>query len=304
MSQFRGIFTPICTPFSRVDQSIDEGSLRRLIDFQLENGVHGIIPCGGTGEFASLSFEERKRVTEMTVEQVAGRVPVMAHTGACSTWEVIELSKHAEAIGCDALMIVPPFYEVPSTEELVDHYQAINDAVPLPIMVYNIPAHSKVNLTPEVLARLVEIPNVQMIKDSTGDLVQFQRVLEERSEDLIIFNGADTGSMAGLLHGAKGCVWGVANATPGICVQLYELIVEKKDWHAARELWRPLYRLNHFFETEGYAATAKVATAMAGVDIGVPRAPFRSLTAEQESRLEVLMRDLGVLSREAAPAIG
>ena len=304
MSKFRGIFTPICTPFSPVDQSIDESSLRRLIDFQLENGVHGIIPCGGTGEFASLSFEERKRVTELTVEQVAGRVPVMAHTGACSTWEVIELSKHAEAVGCEALMVVPPFYEVPSTEELVDHYQAINDAVPLPIMVYNIPAHSKVNLTPEVLARLVEIPNVQMIKDSTGDLVQFQRVLEERSEDLIIFNGSDTGSMAGLLHGAKGCVWGVANATPGVCVQLYELIVEKKDWHAARELWRPLYRLNHFFETEGYAATAKVATAMAGVDIGVPRAPFRSLTAEQESRLEVLMRDLGVLSREAAPAIG
>ena len=171
-------------------------------------------------------------------------------------------------------------------------------------MVYNIPAHSKVNLTPEVLARLVEVPNVQMIKDSTGDLVQFQRVLEERSEDLIIFNGSDTGSMAGLLHGAKGCVWGVANATPGLCVQLYELVVEKRDWHAARELWRPLYRLNHFFETEGYAATAKVATAMAGVDIGVPRAPFRSLTAEQESRLEVLMSDLGVLSREAAPAIG
>ena len=304
MSKFRGIFTPICTPFSRGDQSIDEGSLRRLIEFQLENGVHGIIPCGGTGEFASLSFEERKRVTEMTVDQVAGRVPVMAHTGACSTWEVIELSKHAEAAGCDALMIVPPFYEVPTTQELVDHYQAVNDAVPLPIMVYNIPAHSKVNLTPEVLARLVEIPNVQMIKDSTGDLVQFQRVLEERSEDLIIFNGSDTGSLAGLLHGAKGCVWGVANATPGRCVELYELVVERKDWHAARELWRPLYRLNHFFETEGYAATAKAATAMAGVDIGIPRSPFRPLTAEQESRLEGLMSDLGVLAREAAPAIG
>jgi 4-hydroxy-tetrahydrodipicolinate synthase len=270
----------------------------------LENGVHGIIPCGGTGEFAALSHEERKWVTETTVTQVAGRVPVMAHTGACSTWETIELSKHAEAVGCEALMIVPPFYEVPTTDELVDHYQAVNNAVDLPIMVYNIPAHSKVNLTPDVLARLVEIPNVQMIKDSTGDLVQFQRVLEERSEDLIIFNGSDTGALAGLLHGAKGCVWGVANATPKHCVELYALVVEKKDWHAARELWRPLYRLNHFFETEGYAATAKAATAMAGVDIGVPRAPFRPLTAEQESRLEALMSDLGVMSREAAPAVG
>lgn len=304
MSKFHGIFSPICTPFSPIDQSIEEDKLRNLIRFQIDNGVHGIIPCGGTGEFAALSHDERKRVTKLTVDTVNSKVPVMAHTGACSTWETVELSKHAESIGCDALMIVPPFYEVPTADELVDHYYAISNAVDLPIMVYNIPAHSKINLDPALLSRLVEIPNVQMIKDSTGDLIQFQRILEERANDLIIFNGSDTGSLAGLIHGAKGCVWGVANATPQLCVQLYNLVVEKRDWHQARELWKPLYRLNHFFETEGYAATAKAATAMAGIDIGIPRSPFKSLNNEQISRLESLMKDLGVLQKETANVAG
>ncbi|MCH9036755.1 MAG: 4-hydroxy-tetrahydrodipicolinate synthase [Chloroflexi bacterium] len=304
MSKYHGIFTPICTPFSPSDQSIQEDALRRLIDFQLAGGVHGIIPCGGTGEFATLSFEERKRVTEITVDQVNKRIPVMAHTGACSTWEVIELSRHAESAGCDALMIVPPFYEIPSDDELIAHYSAISDAVPLPIMVYNIPAHSKINLRPELLHRLAQIPNVQMLKDSTGDLVQFQQILEELSDSLIIFNGSDTGSFAGLSHGAKGCVWGVANAAPRQCVELYELVVEKRDLLKAREIWKPLYRLNHFFETEGYAATAKAATTMAGVDMGVPRAPFKPLTEEQRSRLEVLMQGVGALAEQAAPVVG
>tara|TARA_Y100000310_G_scaffold103421_2_gene101786 strand:- start:600 stop:1514 length:915 start_codon:yes stop_codon:yes gene_type:complete len=296
MSEFHGIFSPVCTPFSPGDQSIDEDRLRRLIDFQLDNGVHGIIPCGGTGEFPTLSFDERKRVTEVCVDQVNGRVPVMAHTGACSTREVIELSKHAESIGCGSLMIVPPYYEVPTDDQLVAHYAAVSDAIPLPIMVYSIPAHSKINLTPELLHRLAEIPNVTMLKDSTSDLTQFQRIVSELSDKLTIFNGSDVGALAGLIHGAEGCVWGVANATPKACVNLYELVIERKDFAGALNLWQDLYALNYFFETEGYAATAKAATRMAGVDIGVPRDPFTPLTSEQESRLEKLMEALGALA--------
>lgn len=300
MNAYRGIFSPVCTPFGRNDQSIEEDKLRNLIEFQLENGVHGIIPGGGTGEFAALSFEERKRVTEICVEQVNGRVPVMAHTGACSTREVIELSKHAESVGCDSLMIVPPYYEVPTDDQLVAHYAAVSDAVPLPIMVYSIPAHSKINLTPEILHRLAEIKNVTMLKDSTSDLTQFQQIVTEIGEKLIIFNGSDVGALAGLVHGANGCVWGVANATPKACVELYELVIEQKNYAGALDLWQDLYALNYFFETEGYAATAKSATRMAGIDIGIPRDPFTPLTAEQEGRLERLMDALGALAEPAA----
>ncbi len=304
MSEFRGIFSPVCTPFTDGGERIDEDKLRRLIDFQLENGVHGIIPCGGTGEFFNLSPEERKRVTEVTIAHVNRRVPVMPHTGACSTKETIELSKHAESLGADALMIVPPYYDVPSEDEVVGHYEAISRAVPLPIMVYNIPAHSKINLTPELLHRLVEIENVRMLKDSTGDLVQFQRVLAELSDKLVIFNGSDTGAFAGLAHGARGCVWGVVNPIPRQCVDLYELVVEQQELLKARELWAKLYPINHFFETEGYAATAKASTRMAGVDIGEPRLPFRPLSEVKRAELRKLLEPLGVLAAPAPTAAG
>ena len=304
MSKFHGIFSPICTPFSSDGEHIDEATLKRLIDFQLDNGVHGIIPCGGTGEFFALSVEERKRVTTLTVAQVNKRVPVMAHTGACSTREVIELSNHAESVGADALMIVPPFYDVPTDDEIVAHYAAISKAVSLPIMVYNIPAHSKINLRPELLLQLVEIDNVQMIKDSTGDLVQFQKILEELGDRLIVFNGADTLSYSGLSLGAKGCVWGAANPTPKQCVQLYELVVERQDLLKSRELWTDLYPLNRFFETEGYAASVKAATRMAGLDLGEPRAPFTPLSDTKRSELRGLLAPLGVLAERAAAPTG
>ena len=299
MSAFHGIYSPICTPFSPDGERIDEDTIRRLIDFQLKNGVHGIIPCGGTGEFYALDVSERKRVTEITVEHVGKRVPVMPHTGSCSTRQVIELSKHAQSVGADALMIVPPFYDPPNDDEIVEHYERISHAVALPIMVYNIPAHSKINLRPELLQQLVEIAKVQMIKDSTGDLVQFQRILEELGDRLTVFNGADTLSYSGLSLGAKGCVWGAANPTPKQCVELYELCVEQRDLLKARELWAKLYPLNRFYETEGYNTSVKEATRMVGLDVGEPRAPFRPLSEAKKAELGLLLEPLGVL---AAPA--
>ena len=304
MSEFHGIFSPICTPFDRDGERVDEGRLKRLIEFQLDNGVHGIISCGGTGEFFALDVSERKRITEITVEHVDKRVPVMAHTGGCSTREVIDLSKHAKSVGADALMIVPPFYDVPGDDEIVEHYERISRAVSLPIMLYNIPAHSKINLSPELLHRLAEIDDVRMIKDSTGDLVQFQRILEELGDKLIVFNGADTLSYSGLTLGAKGCVWGAANATPRQCVELYEMCVEQQDLLKARELWDKLYPLNRFYETAGYAASVKAATGMVGLDVGEPRAPFGPLSEGKKAELRKLLEPLGVLEATAPVPAG
>ena len=300
--EFHGIFSPICTPFSPDGERIDEDKTRRLIDLQIKNGVHGIIPCGGTGEFFALDVNERKRVTEIAVEHVNGRVPVMAHTGACGTREVIDLSRHAERAGADALMVVPPFYAVPSDDEIVGHYESINRAVSLPVMLYNIPSESKINLRLDLLHRLVEIDNVQMIKDSSGDLSYLQRVVEELGDQLTVFNGADTLSYAALSHGARGCVWGAANPTPGQCVELYKLVVEQRELLKARELWALLFPLNRFFETEGYTAAVMAATTMAWLDIGEPRAPFRPLTASKKTELGKLMAPLGLPGAAATSA--
>ena len=296
MTTFRGIFSPICTAFSPDGDRIDEDGIRRLIDFQLVNGVHGIIPCGGTGEFYALDLNERMRVTEIAAAHVNKRVPVMPHTGACSTREVMSLSRHAESVGADALMIVPPFYDVPTEDEIVEHYEMISRSVSLPIMVYSIPAHSKINLGPEILHRLAEIDNVRMLKDSTGDLVQFQRILEELGDKITVFNGADTLSFSALSLGAKGCVWGAANPAPEQCVRLYEWSVEQQNPLKARELWAKLYPLNRFFETEGYAASVKAATRMVGLDVGEPRSPFKPLTEEKKAELRRLLEPLGVFT--------
>jgi 4-hydroxy-tetrahydrodipicolinate synthase len=289
MTEFRGVYSPICTPFSADGERIDEKALRALIDFEIDNGIHGIIPCGGTGEFFALSVDERKRVTAISAEQVDGRTPVVPHTGACSTREVVELSKHAQGVGADALMIVPPFYDVPTEDEIVDHYRAISDAVSLPIMAYNIPAHSKINLRLELLARIVEAANVTMLKDSTGDLVQLQLIIDKLGDRLVVFNGADTLFYSAMILGAKGSVWGGANPTPKECVRLYELVEEKQDLVAGRELWSSLYPLNRFYENEGFVASVKAACAIVGLELGDPRPPFRPLAPLKKEELTALL---------------
>jgi len=292
MDRYLGIFTPICTPFSGGDHAIDEKALCGLVEFQVSNGVHGIITCAGTGQFSALSVAERKQVTEIAVAQTRNRVPVVAHTGACGTAESIELSQHAMEAGADAVMISPPFYEAPDKDEIVAHFKSISRAAPLPIMVYNNPYASKINIGPELLRRLCAIKNIVSLKEGAGDLVQFQRIVMEFGDRLVIFNGWDTGAFATLMQGADGCAWGAANATPRECVELYKLIVEKRDIAKARALWDRLFPLNLFFESEGYASSIKAATTLAGVDLGVNRAPLNGPSEAKIEELKQLLRNL------------
>ena len=296
MTRFHGVFSPICTPFTPDGELVDEVKIGPLVDFQLGNGIHGIISCGGTGEFTTLTVDERKRVTELTIEAVNGRAPVVPHTGACSTQEVIDLSRHAERAGADALMIVPPYYAPPTPDEIVRHYSMIADAVSLPIMVYNIPQESNVNFDTGLLSRLAEIDSVTMLKDSTGNMVQLQEIITELGDQLIIFNGADTLFYPSLVMGAQGAVWGGANPTPRACVELYELVVEQHDFIAAGELWAKLYPINRFYETEGFTASVKAASRLVGMDIGGPRAPFNPLSDAKVDELRSLLEPIGVLA--------
>ena len=295
MEQFRGIFTPICTPFD-AGLKVDREALARHIDFQLANGIHGIITCAGTGQFSALSQEERMFVTRETVALVNRRVPVLAHTGSCSTSDAVALSKDAMESGADGLLVSPPYYEIPSADQMLTYFETISRSVSLPIMIYNNPYASKINIDHGLLSRLCEIDKVKMLKEGADDLVQFQRIVAEFGQRLVVFNGWDTGTLATFVHGAAGCAWGAANAIPGACVELYRLAVETGDIPKARNLWEKLFPINHFFESEGYASSIKAATGLAGVDLGASRPP---LTAPDGKKLD----ELGALLSELNEAV-
>ena len=291
MDRFHGIFTPICTPFDQ-EQRIDQKALARLLEFQMANGIHGIITCAGTGQFSALSFEERMLVTQKSVALVNRRVPVFAHTGSCSTAEAVALSKGAMDTGADGLLISPPYYEIPTEDEIFTYFETISQSVSLPIMVYNNPYASNIDLGQGLLGRLCEIDNVKMVKESAADLVQFQRMVAEFGHRLAIFSGWDTGAFATMVQGASGCAWGAANAVPKACVELYRLVVETGDIPKAKVLWDTLFPVNNFFETEGYASSIKSATGMAGVDLGASRPPLNALGKAKLRELETLLTAL------------
>ena len=165
MKKFRGTYTVLITPFTADGKKVDEAALKRLVDFQIEEGIHGLIPLGSTGEFLSVTPDERRQIVEIVVKQAAGRVPVLIGTGAEWTDEVVRTSREAESMGADGVMIIPPFYSVPTDDELYAHYKKVSDAISIPIMVYNNPATANVDMMPELIARLAQIPNCQYVKE-------------------------------------------------------------------------------------------------------------------------------------------
>ena len=294
MPAFKGILCAMSTPFTSDGERLDEQAMRRLIDWLISEGVHGIIPLGSTGEFASQDEDERKRAAELTIEHVNGRVPVVVHTADISTRKVVMYSKHAEKAGAAGLMIVPPYYEPLSEDEMFAHYQAVSDAVSIPIMVYNIPSAAGVDMGPAFVDRLAAIERVTMLKDSTGNALTLQDTIEVCGDRIDVFNGWDSLSFLGMAAGAVGCVWGAANVMPRQCVELYELVVERGDLAAARELWRKMLPVCFFLEREGYVGGVKAGAAIAGMEIGPPRRPILPLTQAKREELAKLLAALGI----------
>jgi 4-hydroxy-tetrahydrodipicolinate synthase len=301
MSEFRGIFCALATPFTANAESVDEAALRRLVDHMLANGVRGLITTGSTGECASMTMEERHTVLEVVLDQVRGRIPVLAHTAAVATREVVALSRHAQQAGAAGLMVVGPYYEPINQDEIFAHYATVAKSVDLPMMVYNNPAATGYSMSPEFIAQLTRsIDTVRLVKDTTGDVGRIHYLMELCSDEVIIFNGADTLAFAGFAAGTVGAVWGAANATPRQCVDLFEAIVERNDLVRGRAIWRTLYMVNRFFEQEGYVASVKAATNMQGLAIGDPRPPILPLPAHKAAALGKLLEAAGL--RGAVPA--
>jgi 4-hydroxy-tetrahydrodipicolinate synthase len=192
MKDLKGICVALCTPFKEDGEELDEAALRTHLDSMLEAGVHIILVCGGTGEFAYLRSHERKRIAEIASKHIDGKAAFMVQTSAINTVDAIEFSKHAEGVGADCLLILPPYFEGPNSDGVFYHYEKISEAINIPIMVYNIPENSGIDITPSLFGRLIEIDNVRYIKDSMGDLTRIQQLLAVAGDKAGVFNGGDT----------------------------------------------------------------------------------------------------------------
>jgi 4-hydroxy-tetrahydrodipicolinate synthase len=293
MSDFHGVLPALITPFTEDGEAIDAAALAANVERLVAAGVGGLVPGGSTGEFTTLTHAERRELTELTVAAADGRVPVVAGTGALSTRETVELSRHAEASGAAAVMVVPPFYDASSFDELLAHVTAVADAISIPIMYYNLPGATGVRLTPEQLRALP----VSCLKDTGGDLSWQQEVVAGGGPQLL--NGWDTHTFAALAHGVQAVVWGVASIVPEACVRLHRLLIEELDLAAARALWADLHPLCALLEAQSYPAAVKAACAIAGDRTGPVRAPLRALEGDALAELECHVRRAAASS--AAP---
>jgi 4-hydroxy-tetrahydrodipicolinate synthase len=288
MKDFRGICVPLCTPFCKDGESVDEGALRSHIDWMIESGVQIILACGGTGEFAYLREAERRRVAEVTCKHVAGRAHVFVQSSAINTADAVANSKAAAEAGADAVMVLPPYFEGPAMDGVKWHYEKIARAVALPLVVYNIPQNTNIDITPEIFAELMKIDNIQYIKDSTANLVRIQQLVATGGK---IFNGGDPIAFQALLAGCAGCIWGAVNAMPREAVELYDLVSTGKLAEAAR-LWQRLLPAQLFFWTHDYNPAIKAAATLAGRRIGECRKPLQPLGEADLTELRAAMKPL------------
>ncbi|HKR89521.1 MAG TPA: 4-hydroxy-tetrahydrodipicolinate synthase [Phenylobacterium sp.] len=294
MSQplFKGLLPALVTPFR--DGAVDEEAFIRLVERQIAGGVHGLVPVGTTGETATLSHDEHRRVVELCVKTAAGRVPVIAGAGSNSTEEAIELVRHAKAIGAHAALVVAPYYVRPSQEGHYAHYAAINAAVQMPVLVYNVPSRTGTDISNEVLAKLAKLPNIVGVKDATGDLsrASMQRLM--CGEDWVMLSGDDPTGLGYMAHGGHGCISVTSNVAPEQTSAFYNAAMAG-DWAGALQHQDRLIRLHRALFSDASPAPTKFALAHLGLcteDVRLPLVP-----ASEASRKEVLdaMRDAGVV---------
>jgi len=277
MSQsLSGVLTALVTPFDS-DRAVDETTLRRVVDRNIDGGVHGVVACGSTGEFTTLSGAERRLVVETVIDQAAGRVPVVAQTGAQSTTEAIELSQHAEKAGASVLMVVTPYYEPLSIEETKLYLRTVADSVSIPAMLDNLPVATGVNMTPELVGELArEVENIQYVKDTTGDLAQAGRLIHHYGYVVSTFVGWDSLLLAALTEGAAGVMAGTANVVPAELVSIHAAIADR-DLDRARSEWEQLYPLMDAIMSAPFVSAVKAALNATGFEVGNPRLPVLPL---------------------------
>jgi 4-hydroxy-tetrahydrodipicolinate synthase len=294
MSSFRGTYTVMVTPFTP-DGALDLPALRRFVDWQIDQGIHGLIPLGSTGEFLSLSDEEHEAVSETVIRQAKGRVPVLIGTGAEDTRQVVRLSRRAEAQGADGVMIIPPFYSTPTEDELYHHYKTVADAISLPIMLYNNPATANVDLTPPIVARLNSIANCCYIKESTLEVTRIRDILELCGDRMTVFGGIL--GFESFVEGAAGWVAVASNVAPGPLSRLFRLVADEGQINEARALYWHYLPLIRFVGGQAYVAGTKALLGHMGFPVGTPRPPRLGLPASADTLAQDIVRKLQLFCR-------
>ncbi len=289
---FRGTYTVLVTPFTPGGAAPDLPALARLVEFQIAEGIQGLIPLGSTGEFLSVSREERTAIVETVIRTAAGRVPVLIGTGAEDTREAVALSREAEALGADGVMIIPPFYAVPTEGELFRHYKTIADAIGIPIMVYNNPATANVDLLPATLARLSTIPNCRYVKESTLEVTRVRDIIALCGERMAVFAGVLGYESAWL--GAVGWVAVCSNVAPRLSAQMFAAAAFEANRDKALALYRRLAPLLPWVGGPRYVSGTKAAFRLIGMDMGEPRPPRLPLPQQDLPALARVLQGMGL----------
>jgi len=289
---FKGAIVAIVTPFK--NGKVDEGKLRELIEFQIANGTDGIVPCGTTGESPTLSHEEHDRVIEITVDAVRKRVPVIAGTGSNSTSEALRLTKHAHEVGADGALMVCPYYNRPTQEGLYQHYKFIAENVSIPIIVYNIPGRTGVNLLPETLARLAKIPNIVGTKEASGSLKQMHDVISLCGPDFAVLSGDDFFTYPLLCLGGHGIISVVSNVAPADMADLVDAFAAG-DLKKAKDLHFKMVPLIDSLFIETNPVPVKAALAMMGKIEYEVRLPLEKMAEGNYEKLKKVMMTYGLI---------
>ncbi len=270
-TRFAGSFTALVTPFR--NGSPDEEAFRGLVDWQIAEGTNGLVPVGTTGESPTLSHEEHGQVVEWCVDQVKGRVPVIAGAGSNSTAEAVALARHAEAAGADAVLVVTPYYNKPTQEGLYQHFKAVNDAIGIPIIIYNIPARSVIDMSVECMTRLFELKNIAGVKDATASMVRVSQQRQAMGPDFNQLSGEDATALGFMAHGGHGCISVTSNVAPRLCAQFQNACLEG-DYAAALGLQDKLMPLHNALFIETNPAPAKYALSVLGKCAETVRLPM------------------------------
>jgi 4-hydroxy-tetrahydrodipicolinate synthase len=293
MGMFRGAFVAIVTPF--IDGQLDEQGLVDLIEFHIANGTHGIVPCGTTGESATMSHEEHHRVVDLTVKTVNGRVPVVAGSGSNSTAEAIELTRYAKEAGVDGVLMVSPYYNRPSQEGLYQHFKAVAETVDVPIILYNVPSRTSSNVLPATVARLAAIDNIVGIKEATGSLNQVSEVIMLCPKDFAVLSGDDFTAMATVLVGGTGVISVTSNVAPRDMADMMEAALAG-DLAKANELHYKLFPLMQAMFYDSNPVPAKTTLQLMGkIKSGTPRLPLCSMNDENLAKLKAALTAYGLI---------
>jgi 4-hydroxy-tetrahydrodipicolinate synthase len=292
-AKFHGSMPALVTPFK--DGKIDEPAFRAQIDWQIASGSHGLTPAGTTGESPTLSHEEHRRIVDICIDEARGRVPVIAGAGSNNTREAIELARHAESAGADAVLVVTPYYNKPTQEGLYHHFRAINDAIGIPIFIYNIPPRSVVDMSIETMKRLYELKNIVGVKDATGDVARVSRQRHAMGPEFIQLSGEDMTALACVAAGAHGCISVTANVAPVQCAELMEHAL-KGEFAQALRLQDRLTPLHAAIFVEPGVCGVKYALSLLGRVQNEIRLPLLPVAATTEATIRRGLVHAGLLN--------